>query len=126
MFPKGEGEEGTRANVIFLVGYSSPTNPNTMLVKRIVALEGDVVITKPPYPIARENVPTGHVWVEGEEGAKSLDSNYYGPISRSLIVGKIVWVVWPWRRRCWTSWQDWKGSPRVLVGEGTVEVVEFY
>ena len=111
--------------MIFLVGYSSPSDPNRMLVKRIVALEGDVVVTKPPYPIAKENVPFGNVWVEGEEG-KSLDSNYFGPIPKGLIVGKVVGVIWPWRRRCWTRWQDWRGSPRVLVGKGKVEVVEFY
>ena len=96
-----------------------------MLVKRIVALEGDVVTTKPPFPFPREDVPQGHVWVEGEEG-KSLDSNYYGSVPVGLIVGRIVGVVWPWRRRCWTRWEDWRGSPRVLVGEGKMEVMTLY
>ena len=107
------------------MGNSSPNDPNRIVVKRIVALEGDVVITKPPYPFPREDIPQGHIWVEGEEG-KSLDSNYYGPVPKGLIVGKIVMVVWPWRRRCWTRWQDWRGSPRVLVGQGKMEVVQFY
>lgn len=96
-----------------------------MLVKRIIAVEGDVVITKPPYPLDRENVPAGYIWVEGEEG-KSWDSNYFGPVPMGLVVGKLVMVVWPLRRRCWTRWQDWRGSPRVLVGMGEVEKVVFY
>lgn len=97
-----------------------------MLVKRIIAVQGDVVITKPPYPLARENVPTGHIWVEGEEESKSWDSNYFGPVPTGLVVGKIAMVVWPWRRRCLTKWQDWKGSPRVLKGMGKVEEVVFH
>lgn len=44
---------------------SSPENPNRMLVKRILALEGDVVKTLPPYPDKEIVVPQGHVWVEG-------------------------------------------------------------
>ena len=53
-----------------------------MIVKRVVALQGDSVLTKNPYPFARENVPLGHVWVEGEhpEERKTLDSNTYGPV----------------------------------------------
>ena len=53
-----------------------------MIVKRIIALEGDEVVTRAPYPFARETVPFGHVWVEGEhpEDRMSLDSNTYGPV----------------------------------------------
>jgi len=36
-----------------------------MLVKRILALEGDVVKTLPPYLDQEIVVPEGHVWVEG-------------------------------------------------------------
>ena len=114
------------ANAYFVGKFSSPSDPNRMLVKRIIAVQGDIVVTKPPYPLERENVPTGHIWVEGEEGSKSWDSNYFGPVSTSLIVGEVKMVVWPWRRRCLTRWQDWKGSPRVLKGQGTAQKVEFY
>lgn len=36
-----------------------------MLVKRVLALEGDVVKTLPPYPDQEIVVPEGYVWVEG-------------------------------------------------------------
>ena len=36
-----------------------------MLVKRILALEGDIVKTLPPYPDQEIVVPEGYVWVEG-------------------------------------------------------------
>ena len=66
-----------------VVAFYSPNHPNVVAVKRVVAVEGDVVVTKAPYPFEREEVPAGHVWVEGdvEERGKSFDSNYYGPVS---------------------------------------------
>jgi len=46
-------------------------------------------------------------------------------VSKGLIVGKVRGVVWPWRRRGWIRWQDWKGSERVVQG-GEVERVVVY
>lgn len=54
-----------------------------MVIKRVVALAGDTVKTKKPYPFPEEIVPIGHVWVEGEHPESdrwSRDSNYYGPV----------------------------------------------
>lgn len=54
-----------------------------MAIKRVVALAGDTVETKKPYPFPEETVPVGHVWVEGEHPESdrwSSDSNYYGPV----------------------------------------------
>jgi inner membrane protease subunit 2 len=41
-------------------------------------------------------VPYGHVWIEGDNWRKSLDSNDFGPISKGLIQGKAikVWRGW--------------------------------
>lgn len=36
-----------------------------MIVKRILAVEGDTVRTLPPHPDPEVRVPVGHVWVEG-------------------------------------------------------------
>jgi signal peptidase I len=43
----------------------SPIDPKILLVKRIVALEGDIVKTLPPYPDTEVTIPPGHVWLEG-------------------------------------------------------------
>ena len=100
-----------------------------MAIKRIVAVEGDRVETKAPYPFSKEDVPTGHVWMEGEHPMseqRSYDSNYYGPVSKSLIVGKVVGVVWPWDRTGWIRWEDYRGSPRVKEGINKVDSMEIF
>ena len=64
-------------------GFRSPTNPDTVAVKRVIALEGDTVVTRDPYPIPRQEVSLGHVWVEGEHPEHtrwSYDSNTYGAV----------------------------------------------
>ena len=96
-------------------------------MKRIIALEGDTVYTKPPYPFPKQIVPVGHVWIEGDhpEAGKNYDSNWYGPVSTSLIVGKIGGVCWPLKRAGKIRAQDWKGSPRVVEGRD-VENVEIF
>ncbi|MCJ1481917.1 hypothetical protein MMC06_002078 [Schaereria dolodes] len=99
-----------------------------MIVKRIIALEGDEVVTRAPYPFARETVPFGHVWVEGEhpEDRMSLDSNTYGPVSKSLIAGKVTGVVWPFPKAGRIRWQDYRGSPRVSESNQRLEVPPLY
>lgn len=112
-----------------VVAFWSPLHPEKMAVKRVVALAGDVVETRAPYPFARETVPPGHCWVEGEhpEGSrKSYDSNTYGPVSLSLIVGNVKAVVWPWRRAGRIRWEDWGGSRRVTQGAGEMREVVIY
>lgn len=59
-----------------------------MAIKRIVALDGDTVVTRAPYPFPEMKVPSGHVWVEGEHPdyqRNTLDSNTYGPVSCSTV-----------------------------------------
>lgn len=53
-----------------------------MIVKRVVALADDVVQTLPPYPDTEVLVPEGHIWVEGDEPFRTLDSNTFGPVRR--------------------------------------------
>lgn len=81
-------------DVIFL---RSPVNPETIYVKRIKAKQGDLVV--PRYPDTRSHVliPVNHLWVEGDN-IHSIDSNTYGPISSGLVLGKAVYLIWPWRR----------------------------
>ncbi|KAF5696078.1 hypothetical protein FGLOB1_13794 [Fusarium globosum] len=59
-----------------VVTLRSPLHPETIAVKRVVALENDVIKTKAPHPLPTVRVPQGHVWVEGDgPPGSSLDSN---------------------------------------------------
>jgi signal peptidase I len=95
------------------------------LVKRVIGLPGDTVsavdgriyingkpleepwlpqplpVTAPsPLPAAFSlnhpyTVPAGEYYVMGDNRTDSEDSRYFGPIARNLIVGKMVFEVWP-------------------------------
>ncbi|KAH9943336.1 LexA/Signal peptidase [Epithele typhae] len=80
-----------------VVALKSPVD-SKLVVKRIVALEGDVVKTLPPYPHAEVCVPQGHAWVEGDEPFRTEDSNRYGPVSLGLIKSRLAFILWPWNR----------------------------
>ena len=115
-----------RGGMLIVCGGSrSPYHPENMIVKRIIAVPGDEVRTKRPYPLERAVVPVGHVWVEGEhpEDRKSLDSNTYGPVAISLIAGQVKAVVWPWAKAGGIRWQDYRGNERVLEERHAVEEV---
>ncbi|PNY24942.1 Mitochondrial inner membrane protease subunit 2, partial [Tolypocladium capitatum] len=95
-------------------GLESPVHPETVAVKRVVALEGDVVRTKAPYPIPTVRIPQGHVWVEGDgRPGSSLDSNTYGPVSRRLLTGRVTHIVYPFRKFGPVRWWEHEGRPLV-------------
>lgn len=100
---------------------NSPRHPELMSVKRVIGLQGDEVwLDKKRRPADFENgrvneagrrwdlmrlkdggkvkVPQGHVWLEGDNWRRTMDSNDYGPVSNSMIRGKAVALVWPWRQ----------------------------
>ncbi|KAF8862572.1 LexA/Signal peptidase [Acephala macrosclerotiorum] len=99
-----------------IVSFRSPTNPESIAVKRIIALEGDTVFTRAPYPLPTVQIPHNHIWVEGDnrDANKTLDSNTYGPLPISLIQGKITHVLWPWKSIGPIHWQEFKGRTRVI------------
>ena len=97
----------------------SPHNPNNIAIKRVIALEGDKVFTRGPYPYPIAEVPPGHVWVEGDGGnggQPSLDSHYYGPIAISLIFGRVTHVVYPWKHSGPIRWWEFRGKTKVIQG----------
>lgn len=101
-----------------VVVFCSPRNPERYTIKRIVALAGDAITpSSDRYPGGKREiiVPYNHMWVEGDtkERENNLDSNTYGPITQSLVVGKVMGVVWPFRRISRISWKDWKGCDRL-------------
>jgi inner membrane protease subunit 2 len=117
-----------------VVHFMNPLRPEAFAVKRVIGLEGDVVVLdrrrrpkarEGPEPAAasawdawkgRAKVPQGHVWVEGDNERESLDSNWYGPISKSLVTGRASAIVWP-PSRFWTKpWLGFSGRTRVIKG----------
>lgn len=95
-------------HIFFLTSeYRSPEDPKRILIKRILATEGDIVKTLPPYPDHEVLVPKGHVWIEGiyhcisdyltthtrvllgDEHFLSDDSNRFGAVRFLIFVCSI-------------------------------------
>ena len=77
-----------------VVSLCSPKDPTYIIIKRIIALEGDKVETL-RYSDSTVTVPQGHCWVEGDHTGHSFDSNYFGPVAVGLIQAKATRIVWP-------------------------------
>lgn len=129
-----------------VVSIWKPHDPEGTSLKRVVALEGDVVVVRDRSlrrnggghargrGVAREaeeeeemvttvRVPFGHVWVEGDNWRKSLDSNDFGPVSKSMVEGKAVCVAWPPER--WGEIPDRRDRRHrtvVIEGPGKIAV----
>lgn len=90
--------------------YSSPANPSHIAIKRIIGLPGDRITTREPCLRQTQIVPWNHVWLEGdaEDPRKTLDSNTYGPVSLSLVTGRVFAVLGP--RMRWLNWTDWEST----------------
>ncbi|KAI9663121.1 MAG: hypothetical protein M1821_008169 [Bathelium mastoideum] len=102
-----------------IVAFWSPHNPESLSVKRVIATAGDTVYPKRGQ-FKEELVPYGHVWVEGDNWRKTVDSNDYGPISKALITGRATYVVWPWRRMGALSTEWRHPRTRVVPGEAVM------
>ncbi|KAG6017554.1 hypothetical protein E4U54_006302 [Claviceps lovelessii] len=102
---KWSPQEGLDRGMV--VTLRSPVHPEVTAIKRVVALEGDVVRTKPPYPVSMVKIPEGHVWVEGDgRRGSSLDSNTYGPVSKRLLTGRVTHIVYPFRKFGPVKWWE--------------------
>ena len=102
--------EPQRGDVVVVV---SPQPSGKRLVKRVVGLPGDTleieegVLKINGRPIAEPyvlgvprdrkptRIPTDHYFVLGDNRPQSNDSNSFGPVHRSQIVGKAWLVYWP-------------------------------
>ena len=124
---KYDGPRGLikRGLVVALYSPSFPRGEEgKLLVKRIIALPGDVVTPRPgsKYPRNRVVVPEGSVWVEGdnEPGERSWDSNFFGPVGVGMLVGRVGRRVWPLGR--WGALEEGDGEEtgreRVVQGGG--------
>ncbi|XP_043473918.1 mitochondrial inner membrane protease subunit 2-like [Leptopilina heterotoma] len=77
-----------------IITFVSPNAPDRHIIKRVVGLAGDVISTI-GYKTEVVKVPNGYCWVEGDHTGFSLDSNSFGPIALSLLIGKATYIVWP-------------------------------
>ncbi|ESR55550.1 hypothetical protein CICLE_v10022477mg [Citrus x clementina] len=74
-----------------IVFVRSPVDPNKIVTKRIVGVEGDrVTYFKPRNGDTCHTVvvPKGHVWIQGDNLYASRDSRQFGPVPYGLIEGK--------------------------------------
>lgn len=91
------------------------STPDTALIKRVIALEGDTIEIRAntvfingiaidePY-LTRSvrmpdfgplQIPPGHVFIMGDNRNQSEDSRRFGPIPESSIIGRAFVRVWP-------------------------------
>ncbi|MCU1463375.1 MAG: Signal peptidase [Acidimicrobiales bacterium] len=66
-----------------LAALRDPREPDRVMVKRVVAVEGT----------------TGAVAVAGDNPDASTDSRHFGSVPRHLVVGRVRWRYWPQDRR---------------------------
>ncbi|KAA1125604.1 hypothetical protein PGTUg99_009593 [Puccinia graminis f. sp. tritici] len=99
-----------------LVNFVSPSNPSVLACKRIIGLPGDQILVDDlphhfnqitadsilhpelDYQYSHKSlltIPQGHLWLQGDNYAVSIDSRTYGPVPIGLVSGKIVARVWP-------------------------------
>jgi signal peptidase I len=101
-----------------VVVFHYPRDPEKSYIKRVIALPGDrlridqgeVLLNGKPQPeyyvpedyrdsrsMAEIVVPENSYFMMGDHRSISSDSREFGPVERSLIYGKAVFVYWPTR-----------------------------
>lgn len=107
-----------------IVTFDSPMKPGETLIKRVVAVEGQVVDLrdgvlyvdgeaedasytegKPTESLSGlegsagieypYTVPEGHVFCMGDNRTNSLDSRYFGPVAVDAVSSKGLFIYWP-------------------------------
>lgn len=121
-----------------IVVLKDPGQPSRELVKRVVAVDGErvevrkgvVYINGEPLQEPYKNtqftnypdfkpitVPSGYVFVMGDNRGNSWDSRDLGPVERRFVDGKAVFMVWPFNRFGASPF----GQSRVYEGAGEAQ-----
>jgi signal peptidase I len=97
-----------------VVVFHAPADPSELMVKRIIAIPGDVLDTQggrvrigehtiaEPYllkqavtgTIDAQVIPHDSFFVMGDNREDSLDSRRWGPLPQSLVVGRVRLILW--------------------------------
>ena len=112
-----------------IVAFTSPIDPQEVLVKRVVALGGDSIeirdnavylngeILSEPYAVfkksafhtavnmPRQIVPQGELFMLGDNRNNSQDSRYWGSVPESNVIGKPLWIFWSYNAPTF-AWLD--------------------
>lgn len=122
--------------------------PRATLIKRVVAMGGDVIAVQDGvvilngersyepyvreaarYTLAPTTVPAGCVFVLGDNRNVSDDSHVWGPLPVQNVIGKAFYIIWPIARQGFVDevMQDLKitGDPGVFTGRLAEELTEF-
>ncbi|GFR39876.1 hypothetical protein Agub_g378, partial [Astrephomene gubernaculifera] len=92
----------------------APDQPHQQLVKRVIALEQDIVWDSEKNKPTK--IPQGRCWVEGDNPEASGDSrNMYGAVHLGLLEGRVTHVIWPPQR--WAAVRQWYPSDKLIVEE---------
>lgn len=79
-----------------VVVAASKTSPGDTVVKRVLALPGECVRVRSlrDGSFRVEEVPLGHVWLQGDNYHSSQDSRDYGAMPWAMLQGRVFAVVW--------------------------------
>eukprot|EP00775_Hariotina_reticulata_P006100 gene6100-6338_t len=99
----------------------APDNPHQQIIKRLLAVEGDVLVENPGIKTSAVDIPQGRCWIEGDNVAMSGDSkSAFGPVSLGLLEGRVTHIVWPPSRIGRVAVQPQPGRVLSTADEGRV------
>eukprot|EP00871_Galdieria_phlegrea_P004988 jgi/Galph1/5490/GphlegSOOS_G4133.1 len=80
-----------------VVVAKAPSNPHSYVCKRIKVVGAEPFSSRfwKNRKMFSAYVPRGYVWLEGDNAENSTDSREYGPVPEALIVGRVIFRVWP-------------------------------
>ncbi len=104
-----------RGDIVVFKGPEQAQGEVKDLIKRVIALPGETVEARDGVvfvdgkaleegylgsgittgPLEPTTIPANHYWVMGDNRGNSKDSRFFGPIDKSLIIGRAFVKVWP-------------------------------